>query len=260
MLKTCRVENALNKAGIDFIEGRVRFVDQQTIAVDPQQLTANSIVLAPAQRPCRYPSTASNGPLTAARVWNLTIVPLRIVFVGGGFISFEFAHFAVRLGLLETRCTILEAGPRPLGPFAEEMVGLLVDTSAAEGIDIHCDVTITGIQKTAGGLMITTNDDRWFEADLVVHGAGRAPDIESLDLERAGIDHTRKGITVDRRMRTTNPHVYAVGDCADTIQLARVADAEAQVAADNIIARPNGKNPEAAMDYAAVPAVLFTYP
>jgi hypothetical protein len=88
------------------------------------------------------------------------------------------------------------------------MVGLLSDASAKENIDIHCDVSVTGIQRRGRGFAVSTKDGRQFNVDLVVHGAGRAPDIDSLDLERAGIDYSSSGITVDVHMRTTNAALY----------------------------------------------------
>ena len=93
-----------------------------------------------------------------------------------------------------------------------------------------------------------------------MHGAGRAPNIDGLDLDQAGIEASRRGITVGRNMATTNPRVYAAGDCAATVQLARVADAEALTAAANIIREHSGDGQEAIMNYAAAPSVLFTYP
>lgn len=252
--------NGLKDAGIDLIKGRARFTDQQTLVAGQQTLTADYIVLATGATPMPLPIEGIELAIDSSAFLELDDLPRRIVFIGGGFISFEFAHFAVRLGQPDTRCTILEAGPRPLGPFDAQMVGLLSDASADEGIDIHCDIAISGIQKTVGGFVVSTKSGQSFAADLVVHGAGRAPDINSLDLDRAGIGHSPKGIKVDPHMQTANQHVYAIGDCVDTIQLARVADAEAQVAADNIIARQNGRASTATMDYTAVPAVLFTYP
>jgi len=250
----------LKEAGIDLIKGRGRFVDQQTIAVDQQTLSARFIILATGATPMTLPIHGIEHVIDSSAFLELDDLPKRIIFIGGGFISFEFAHFAVRLGRPDIHCTILEAGPRPLGPFDAQMVGLLSDASADEGIDIHCEVTITGIQKTDKGFMVSTQNGNSFEADLVVHGAGRVPDIDALDLDRAGIEHSGRGINVDPHMLTTNSTVYAIGDCADTIQLARVADAEAQVAADNILSRQSSTDQAAAMDYSAVPAVLFTYP
>jgi glutathione reductase (NADPH) len=85
------------------------------------------------------------------------------------------------------------------------------------------------------------------------------PDLEALGLDTAGVEYSKRGISVDQTLRTTNRRIFAVGDCAATIQLARVADQEAHVAAENILAALDlGR--EATMDYRAVPAVLFTYP
>jgi glutathione reductase (NADPH) len=138
-------------------------------------------------------------------------------------------------------------------------VKLLVHASKEEGIDIRSDVDIEGIEKQATGFLIRTAQSESFEADLVVHGAGRVPDLDLLGLNAAGIEYSRRGIGVDPTMRTSNRRVFAIGDCAATIQLARVADQEARVAAKNILADLD-RCPKAAMDYRAVPAILFTYP
>ena len=198
--------------------------------------------------------------VTSDAFLDLDRLPRRIVFIGGGFISFEFAHFAVRLGPEDARCTILEAASRPLSPFDEEMVRLLMAASESEGIDVHCDVDIAAIEKTGETFAVTTKDGRRFESDLVVHGAGRSPCIEDLELDRAGIESSRRGIAVNRKMVTTNPRVYAVGDCAATVQLARVADCEAHAAASDILRRLNKDAPEVVVDDSVVPSVLFTYP
>ena len=96
-------------------------------------------------------------------------------------------------------------------------------------------------------------------ADIVVNGAGRQADIDDLGLDRAGVEHSRKGIIVNTRMQTTQTNIYAIGDCAATIQLARVADYEAMVAASTILSEiDNGIELE--IDYSAIPAILFTYP
>ena len=252
--------DGLKEAGIDLIRGRARFTDRRSIVADDQQLTARFIVLATGAVPMPLPMDGAEFMVTSREFMELDRLPSRIVFIGGGFISFEFAHFAVRLGSTDTCCAVLEAASRPLAPFDEEMVNLLMTASAAEGIDIHCNVNITAIEKTDRTFIIVTEDGRRFESDLVVHGAGRSPNIDDLDLGQAGIEGSRRGIKVNENMATTNPWVYAIGDCAATVQLARVADAEARVAAANIVKRNSGNDQDAAMDYTAVPSVLFTYP
>jgi glutathione reductase (NADPH) len=255
-----RTVDGLKQAGIDFIRGRARFVDSRALRADGREFTAAHVILATGAKPAALPIEGLDLAIDNRAFMELDDLPSRIVFVGGGFISFEFAHFAARIGLPDTRCTILEAAARPLGPFDEEMVALLVNASTVEGIDVLCNVEITRIERNGSAFGVFTRNHGRLEADLVVHGAGRAPDIKDLDLEKAGIDYSRRGIRVDAQMTTSAPHVYAVGDCAATVQLARVADAEAQMAADDIVAGIKGDKPPSGMDYAAVPAVLFTYP
>jgi glutathione reductase (NADPH) len=120
-------------------------------------------------------------------------------------------------------------------------------------------VTVTAIGKTASGYRVELQSGDSLEVDLVVNGAGRTASIAGLNLEAAGVDFTRRGISVDGRMRTTNQRIYAIGDCAASLQLARVADMEGHIAAQAIVAeKEGGQAPE--IDYRAAPAVLFTYP
>jgi glutathione reductase (NADPH) len=252
--------NRLKNAGIDYIPGRARFVDHGSIQVNGQHIGARFFVLSTGAAPKKLPIDGAPLMTTSSDFMQLDRLPRRILFVGGGFISFEFAHFAVRLGPADTLCTILEAGDRPLGPFDEQMVGLLVEASQKENIDVHTNIEITTIVQQDGTYTVVAADGRRFEADLVVHGAGRAPNIEDLSLDRAGVDATRQGILVNEKMETSNAAIYAAGDCVATVQLARVADAEAQIAAMNISASYNGDRHLTLMNYTAVPTILFTYP
>ncbi|MDF1590703.1 MAG: NAD(P)/FAD-dependent oxidoreductase [Desulfobacterales bacterium] len=249
----------LESAGIAYVKGNARFIDTGTLAVDGKSLKAGHIILATGARPMELPIEGNEYLATSDDFLGLKKLPRRIVFVGGGFVAFEFAHFAARLGLSNVRIDILEVTDRPLGPFDPEMVDLLMAASREEGIRVHTGIQITSIQKKAGETIIRTDPRRIFKADLVVHGAGRIPNVEFLDLEAGKIQYSKKGVTVDKGMKTSNPRVYAVGDCAATIQLARVADYEAHVAAKNILAE-HGLSKSARIDYGAVPAVLFTYP
>jgi glutathione reductase (NADPH) len=139
------------------------------------------------------------------------------------------------------------------------MVELLTAASKADGINVRSSVDIEAIEKHAKGFSVRTANGDSFKADLVVHGAGRVPELDPLGLNVAGIEYSKRGIAVDQTLRTSNRRIFAVGDCAATIQLARVADKEAHVAAENILAEFDlGR--EATMDYRAVPAILFTYP
>jgi glutathione reductase (NADPH) len=248
----------LKGAGIDYIEGTAVFEDPDTLVVDGEAVHGRFVVLAAGAHPMPLPLAGAEHLITSSDFLELDGLPPRMLFVGGGFISFEFAHFAARLGPAE-RIVILEVAPRPLGPFDAEMVQQLMAASKAEGIEIHTGVQPTRVEKNGGGFVVRTEDGGAFEADLVVHGAGRVPSLEDLQLGKARVDHGRQGIKVDNAMRTSNPRVFAVGDCAATLQLARVADYEAYVAAKNILAEVEGGS-GAAVDYRQVPTILFTYP
>jgi glutathione reductase (NADPH) len=255
---------SLEKSGIAFIPGTAAFQERDTLAVNGRALAARHIILATGARPMPLPIDGARHMITSSQFLELEMLPKSIAFIGGGFISFEFAHFAARIGAAGQKAAIFEVNDRPLGPFDAEMVNLLRKASDDEGIEVYCNVQIAAIEKVekqGTRFLIRTAGGDEFKTDLVVHGAGRSPDLDSLALDVAGIRFSKKGIHVDSAMRTSNPRVFAVGDCAATVQLARVADAEATVAAENILKDTGrGDGRKSAMDYNAVPAVLFTYP
>ncbi|MEJ2135864.1 MAG: NAD(P)/FAD-dependent oxidoreductase [Desulfofustis sp.] len=158
-----------------------------------------------------------------------------------------------------TEIIILEALERPLGPFDGDMVQQLVEASIHDGINVRCGVKISVVEKTADGFAVHLDDGELISADLVINGAGRTPAVDGLQLENAGVDYSRAGIHVDKGMRSSVDTIFAVGDCAATLMLARVADREALAAAHNILAA-KGAGEQDLVSYAEVPAVLFTYP
>ena len=246
-------------AGIKFVAGAATFLDDETLSVNGKRFQAKFFILATGAKPMQLPIEGKEHVINSDDFLDLDMLPPSICFIGGGFISFEFAHFAARLGSTNQRLVILEVVDRPLGTFDAEMVELLVEASKDEGIEVRSGVEIKAIEKHAKGFLIRTAQGPEFETDLVVHGAGRVPDLDTLGLNAAGIEYSERGIIVDQALRTSNRHTFAVGDCAATIQLARVADKEAHVAAENILAELD-LGQESAMDYRAVPAILFTYP
>jgi glutathione reductase (NADPH) len=247
--------SGLRNAEIEFFPGRAEFADARTMTVNGLVVPAKAYVLATGARPAPLPIDGAEHAITSDRFLELAAIPERVTFIGGGFISFEFAHFAARLGGRAGEIHVLEGGPRPLGPFDAEMVELLVRASEDEGIRVHTGVRVTGVETHGEGYRVHLDSGEEIETDLVVHGAGRAPNVESLGLDAAGIDFHRRGVVVNEQMSTTNAKVWAVGDCAATIQLARIADQEAHVAAAAI-----AKVPGEPMSYDTVAAVLFTYP
>jgi glutathione reductase (NADPH) len=249
----------LKGSGITFLQGQARFLDATRLRIKDTDYQTRYVIIATGAIPAELPIDGAQHLITSDDFLDLTALPPRIAFIGGGFISFEFAHFAARLGSRDSDLHILEAGDRPLGPFDKDMVTQLVRASKADGIQVHSGVAVSKVTKQGDGYAVHFKSGPPLDVDLVVNSAGRMPYIEPLQLDAAGIDTSKKGIAVNTAMQTSNPSVFAVGDCADTVMLARVADMEAHVAARAIMALENGTDLPV-MDYTVVPAVLFTYP
>ena len=178
--------------------------------------------------------------------------------MGGGFISFEFAHLTARAG---ARVTLLHRNACPLGGFDPDLVSLLVERTRELGIEVRLEVEVSGIDRTSAGLTVrasTPSGPIVVEADLAVHGAGRVPNISELGLEDAGVEHGARGIVVNEFLQSvSNPSVYAAGDVAATAgpPLTLVAAYEGGIAASNML---DGNRHT--VDYSAIPSAVFTVP
>jgi glutathione reductase (NADPH) len=246
--------------GINYVEGSVVFTSADTVQVNDSKIKARYFIIAAGARPMSLPINGNEHLTTSNEFLDLKKLPKKIAFIGGGFISFEFAHFAARLGARPGDIHIFEVLDRPLGPFDGEMVAQLCEASKAAGIQIHTNADSEAITAHSNGYAIRLSSGETFDTDLVVHGAGRIPDIDTLNLDQIKVSYNRRGIEVNSHMATSVATIFAVGDCADTVQLARVADREARTAAAAIIAGEEHQPMPPSIDYKAVPAVLFTYP
>jgi glutathione reductase (NADPH) len=184
-------------------------------------------------------------------------LPRRILFIGGGYVSFEFADL-VRAAGVET--TIVHQGARPLNGFDADLVRLLVDDMRESGIRIELNTRAQSVENAEGGLRLHAQQnghDRVFEADLIVHGAGRVPEVDDLNLETGSVQYDRRrGVTVNEYLQSvSNPAVYAAGDAAASGNppLTPVAGYEGRVVADNLL---QGNHRKAEIE--AVPTVAFT--
>lgn len=167
-------------------------------------------------------------------------LPKRIIFIGGGHISLEFAHVARRTG---ANVTILHRSERLLRHSDADMVNLLVKATENAGIRILMNKPVVSIEKVNNGFLVKTgskpgteSETEVFHADMVVHRAGRVSNIGNLHLEKAGIKIEKGAIVVDKYMRTLNPQIYAGGDCvSEGMKLTPVAALQGEVAAINVL-------------------------
>lgn len=172
----------------------------------------------------------------------------------------EFAGVASRYGC---NVTVLQRGGQVLKPFDADLVAQLVKSSAKHNLDVQVNAVVTTIDVGEGMAMSvkyeTTTGTKSIPADLVVHGAGRVPNLHGMNLDAGKIEFGDKGIKVNEFMQSvSNPIVYAAGDCADSGQprLTPTANEEARVIVKNLFASEPSHRP----DYGIIPQVAFTVP
>jgi len=252
-----RKEKNFREAGIRTYHGFARFAGPNRLTIGGDVLTARYIVIAAGAHPRPLNVPGADLMTSSADFFYLEALPDRIVFIGGGYISFEFAHVAARAG---AKATILQRGGRVLKEFDPDIVDRLVLASREIGIDVQLNTPLVSIERTAAGLRVRAGregEEKTFDADMVVHGVGRISAIEGLDLAAGNVATDRRGIVVDDHLRSiSNPAVYVAGDANQrSPQLTPVAVMDAHVVVDNIL----GVNTRGA-DYSVVPSAVFTTP
>jgi glutathione reductase (NADPH) len=195
--------------------------------------------------------------VTSEQSLDLPSLPPSLAFVGGGYISFEFAHVAARAG---ADVTILHRGPRPLEAFDPDLVEVLVRRTRELGIRVELDIEVLGLDTGAGGLVVRGRQhgsERRFEADMAVHGAGRVPELDDLDLDRAGVKREKRGVIVNEYLQSvSNPAVYAGGDAAASgPPLTPKADHDADVLTTNLL-----EGNRRAVNYDGFASAVFSIP
>ena len=254
-----QTEQWMTKSGIATFHGRARFVGNVAIQVGDDVLETANVVVAAGAKPVDLNMPGADHAVTSEQFLELDNLAERIVFIGGGYISFEFAHVAARA---DTRVTILHRGERPLDRFDPDLVDRLVVRTRELGVDVQVEAEVTSIVADSTGFKVRAvaeGKEREFEADLVVHGAGRVPEIDDMHLTEAGIEwDPRRGVKVNEYLQSiSNPAVYAAGDAAasEGPKLTPVASYEGQIVADNIL-EGNHRKP----NYEGTPSVVFTVP
>lgn len=242
-------EKNFTDKGIDAYHGRARFCGPRSIQVGSDVLEARFVLIATGAVPMRLGMPGEEHIITSTEFLDLDQLPKRIALLGGGFIAAEFAHIAARAG---AQVTVFEQGERMLTPFDPDLVSWLMEKFHAIGIDVRLNTRVTAIEKNHGGFSIRTSsngNDVVFTADVVVHAAGRVPDLEPLDLAAAGVDSDNGHLRLNEFLQSeSNPAVYAAGDAAMR------GPALTPVAANML----NGNQQKP--NYLGVPSVAFTIP
>jgi len=251
-------EEGFAKAGIAAFHGRARFVGSSSVQVNDEVLEGRYVVIAAGQKPADLQIPGTEYFTTSEQFLELDELPKRILFIGGGYIAFEFAHVAARVG---TQVTIVHRGARPLPQFDPDLVDQIVNHTRELGADVQLGAEVIGVEKSSGQLTVrasASGQKRTFEADMVVHAAGRVPEIDDMNLDGAGVEWDRRGVKVNEFLQSvSNPSVYAAGDAAASggPPLTPVASYDGIIVAANLL-KGNEKKP----NYLGIPTVVFTIP
>ncbi len=235
---------------VQVVRGKAKFKDTKTVVCEGQEYTADRIIIATGSVSASLPIPGAENCLTSKEILDLTEVPESICIIGGGVIGLEFASILSSFG---SQVTVLEYCPNILPRFDVDLAKRLKQSLSKRGIGIEVQAQVTRID---GNTVTYLKKDKEFtvQANMVLMAVGRRPNMEGLNLEAAGIDYTRKGITVNDSFETSVPGIYAVGDVIGGIMLAHAATYQGLHALNVICGRQDS------IRFDLIPAAVFTIP
>lgn len=251
------IEEGLKRGGVDLFHGHARFEGPDRISVGDEIISGKKILIASGAKAANPNFPGSEHLIDNEGFLNLDRLPKSIVFVGGGYISVEFASIARKAG---SDATIVQKAARVLVNFDEDVVAELTKALTSSGVKILTRRSVNGVEKKDGGYSVHLTGpegDETIRADLVVHGAGRDFDSD-MEPSKGNIHWSNRGIKVNEYLQSvSNPIVYAAGDSADTkgYKLTPIAVLEGYVVAHNMLSG-NHEIP----DYEGTPTASFSTP
>ncbi len=244
--------------GVRVIKGHAKFKDRRTVAVgEIYEIRARRFVIATGSTPALPPIPGLDqvAYLTNESVFSLSERPDRLIIIGAGPIGLEMAQAFRRLG---SAVTVLEAAA-PLAKDDPECAAIVLDQLERDGVVIRSGVKVVRAHYTSGGVTVTfegAGGEETVEGRELLVATGRKPTTDGLDLEAAGIKYDRSGIAVNKRLKTANRRVYAIGDCAaGQLQFTHAANYHAGLVIRNALFRLRVK-----VNNDAVPWVTYTDP
>ena len=244
--------------GVRVIKGHAKFKDRRTVVVgDDYEIRARRFVIATGSTPALPPIPGlDEGPyLTNETVFDLTERPDRLIIIGAGPIGLEMAQAFRRLG---SEVTVLEAAA-PLAKDDPECAAIVLDQLEREGVVIRSGVKVARVKHASGSVAVTfegAGGEETVEGRYLLVATGRKPTTDGLDLDAAGIKYDRSGILVNKKLKTANRRVYAIGDvAAGQLQFTHAANYHAGLVIRNALFRLPVK-----VNNDVVPWVTYTEP
>jgi pyruvate/2-oxoglutarate dehydrogenase complex dihydrolipoamide dehydrogenase (E3) component len=244
--------------GTTVYRGHARFVGRNEVRVGSESLKAERIFLNVGGRPFapRMPGLDTVPYQTNVTMMDLDFVPAHLVVIGGSYVGLEFAQIFLRFG---SRVTVVEMGPRLVGREDEDVSLEIQRILADEGIELRLNAQCISVQKESDGLSVGLECKDGPPRERGTHlllAVGRVPNTEDLGLDLAGIRTDKRGyIEVDEELRTSNPHVWALGDCNGKGAFTHTAYNDYEIVAENVLSNARRKHTDRIAAYA-----LYTDP
>lgn len=247
-------DGSFKRNGVDLIEGRAHFVDSHTVSVNGELIRAEHIVIATGARPSipNIPGAELGGSSDDVFAWEQ--LPESVAILGAGYIAVELAGVLHALGV---KTDLFVRRDRPLRGFDSYVVEGLVNEMEKTGLPLHTHKVPVRLEETKQGITIHFEDGSSHTASQVIWAIGRRPNVDGLELEKAGVTLNERGfIQVDEYQNTVVDGIYALGDVTGEKELTPVAIKAGRTLSERLF---NGKT-SAKMDYTTIPTVVFSHP
>jgi pyruvate/2-oxoglutarate dehydrogenase complex dihydrolipoamide dehydrogenase (E3) component len=227
----------LRAAGIDVFFGKGRFAGLDAIDLDRTTLRFKKALIATGARPASasIPGLAKTGYLTNENVFDLIKCPPRLLVIGGGPLGCELAQAFSRLG---ARVILAQDEPMFLPGEERDAAQILSEALARDGIEIHLNSSVVRVRGEGGENrvdLVSDDNQATVAVDTILAGIGRAPNVESINLESAGVRYGAAGVVVNDFLQTTNANIYAAGDVCLQRKFAHAADATGRIVVENAL-------------------------
>ena len=240
--------------GCDVRFGAARFLNPHEISVNEEVIRSKRFVIATGSQPVvpPIPGIAEVGYDTNETIFKRRELPPRLAVIGGGPVGIELAQAFARLG---SRVTIVEAADRILPVADSEVSAVLRQVLEDEGISLQLSCQVENARRDGDSRQLFLTNGASVECERILVAAGRRPAVFGLGLDEAGVEHNAKAVVVDARLRTSQRHIYAVGDVCGPYQFTHMAEYQAGIVLASLLFRVPRK-----VDYRVIPSVIYTDP
>lgn len=251
------VRQLLKSAKVTVIDAKASFIDSKRVEANGEIFEADNIIIATGSLTKLLPIPGSDLEccLDSTKILNIDFIPPTLIIIGGGVIGMEFASIFNSLG---TEVTIIEFAKQILPPFDSDVAKRLKQSLTKRGVKIFTGATAKEIRQDQSYECVLTFEHKGkneeVRASHTLMAVGRKPNLDNLGLDKAGIEYSSKGISVNRDMKTNVDGIYAIGDVNGLMMLAHVASYQGRRALNTIDNRKDH------IDFDIVPSAVFTIP